>query len=337
MQRAIEGQKDDVYLCFIDYTKAFDRVRHDEIMKDKDLRIIKNIYWEHTAAMRVDGETSTNQKTKRGVRQGCVLSLDLFSLYSELIMRNIDGLRGHTGGHIINNLRYADDIVLIAENARDLQRLLDIVREKSKNRGLEINSKKTEITVVSRKETPPNINIYINDTKLQQRDQFKYLGALISSDGRNTSEISSRIAQSKTMFKRMKNIWTNPHMSIETRKRVLECYIEPILMYGCETWIISKQTRGRLEATEMWFLRRMMRIPWIAKKPNDTVLSETKTKRALINKMRKRQATFFGHIMRRERQEHLVTTGMFMGRRGRGRLREKMTHGLRLGLERALR
>ncbi|GFS20592.1 sphingomyelin phosphodiesterase [Elysia marginata] len=76
----------------------------------------------------------------------------------------------------------------------------------------------TEIIVVSRKETPPNINIYINDTKLQQRDQFKYLGALISSDGRDTTEISSRIAQSKTMFKRMKKIFTNPHMSIETRK-----------------------------------------------------------------------------------------------------------------------
>ncbi|GFR85388.1 hypothetical protein ElyMa_002440200 [Elysia marginata] len=64
------------------------------------------------------------------------------------------------------------------------------------------------------------------------------------------------------------------------------------------------------------------------KQTNDTVLSETKTKRALINKIRKRQATFFGHITRRERQEHLVTTGMFMGRRGRGRLREKTTDGL---------
>ncbi|GFS10149.1 hypothetical protein ElyMa_003054400 [Elysia marginata] len=68
------------------------------------------------------------------------------------------------------------------------------------------------------------------------------------------------------------------------------------------------------------------------KKKNDTVLSETKTKRALIviNRIRKRQATFFGHIMRRERQEHLVTTGMFMGRRGigRGRLHEKTTDRL---------
>ncbi|GFS13084.1 LINE-1 reverse transcriptase [Elysia marginata] len=105
IQKAIEVQK-DVYLCFIDYTKAFDRVRHDEIMKDltqikidgKDLRVIRNIYWEQTAAMRVEGETSAYQNLKRGVRQGCVLSPDLFSLYSQLIMRNIEGLRGiHIG------------------------------------------------------------------------------------------------------------------------------------------------------------------------------------------------------------------------------------------------
>ncbi|GFS21672.1 RNA-directed DNA polymerase from mobile element jockey-like [Elysia marginata] len=82
IQRAIEVQK-DVYLCLIDYTKAFDRVRHDEIMKDltqikidgKDLRVIKNIYWEKTAAMRVEGETSTYQKI-RGVQQGSLPTLE---------------------------------------------------------------------------------------------------------------------------------------------------------------------------------------------------------------------------------------------------------------------
>ncbi|GFR94562.1 RNA-directed DNA polymerase from mobile element jockey [Elysia marginata] len=133
------------------------------------------------------------------------------------------------------------------------------------------------------------------------------------------------------MFKRMKNILTNPHMSIKTRKRVLECYIEPMLMYGCESWIISKQTRGRLEATEIWFLRRMVRIPWTAKKPNDTVLSEIKTKRALINKIRKRQAICFGHIMRRERQEHLVTKCLWGGVVKEDYMRKRLT-GWRLGL-----
>ncbi|GFO26229.1 nitrilase homolog 1-like [Plakobranchus ocellatus] len=95
-------------------------------------------------------------------------------------------------------------------------------------------------------------------TRLKQKDQFKYLGSLISSDGRNNSEVASRIAQAKTNFQKMKTVLTNKNISIRTRRRALECYIEPILMYGCEAWTISKQTQKKLEATEMWFLRRML-------------------------------------------------------------------------------
>ena len=162
------------------------------------------------------------------------------------------------GGHNINNLRYADDTVLISENEKDLQQLLNIVESKSKEKGLELNSKKTEVIVISRKEEPPLFNITINGIKLKQRDHFKYMGALVSSDGRNNTEISARIAQAKMVFQKMKTVLTNSHISIQTRKRTLECYIEPILMYGCEAWTISKQAQKKLEAVEMWLLRRMM-------------------------------------------------------------------------------
>ncbi|GFO14917.1 mitogen-activated protein kinase kinase kinase 7 [Plakobranchus ocellatus] len=182
--------------------------------------------------------------------------------------------------------------------------------------------------VVSRKQELPIINIYIKGTRLKQKDQFKYLGSLISSDGRNNSEVASRIAQAKTNFQKMKTVLTNKNISIRTRRRALECYIEPILMYGCEAWTKSKQTQKKLEATEMWFLRRMLRISWTAKKTNDTVLEEAHTTRLLISKIRKRQATFFGHVMRREKLENLVTTGMLEGKRSRGKQREKLIEGL---------
>ena len=84
-ERATEIQR-DLYLCFIDYTKAFDKLRHEEIMSildslnidGKDLRIVRNIYWEQTAAMRIGNGLSAFQDITRGVRQGCVLSPDLF-------------------------------------------------------------------------------------------------------------------------------------------------------------------------------------------------------------------------------------------------------------------
>ncbi|GFO23909.1 endonuclease-reverse transcriptase [Plakobranchus ocellatus] len=115
-------------------------------------------------------------------------------------------------------------------------------------------------------------------------------------------------------------------------QRALQCYIEPVLTYGCEAWTISKQIQNKLEATEMWFLRRMLRIPWTAKKTNERVLNEANKRRSLVRTIRQCQATFLGHVMRRGKLEHLVITGKFEGKRSRGRQREKKwmdwPHGL---------
>ncbi|GFO48432.1 RNA-directed DNA polymerase from mobile element jockey [Plakobranchus ocellatus] len=91
----------------------------------------------------------------------------------------------------------------------------------------------------------------------------------------------------------MKTILTNKHISIETRKRALMCCIEPVLMYGCEAWTISKQIQNKLEATEMWFLRRMLRIPWTAKKTNEKVLNEANKRRSLVRNIRNVEPSFW--------------------------------------------
>ena len=82
-------------------------------------------------------------------------------------------------------LRYADDTVLIPENKEDLRQLLTIFEEESRKKGLQLNSKKIELMVISQSYSLPHINIFIKGNKLKQRGQFKYLGTLISSDGRN--------------------------------------------------------------------------------------------------------------------------------------------------------
>ena len=336
IERSLEVQK-DVYLCFIDYTKAFDRVKHCDLLNQlenlnldgKYLRIIKNLYWEQSAAMRVDNDLSTFEKIRRGVRQGCVLSPDLFSLYSEEIMRKLEDKPGISiGGRIFNNLRYADDTVLIAENEFDLQILLNIVETESRKRGLELNCKKTETMVISRKKDIPPCKITTNGAMLRQVNSFKYLGTSITENGKSDFEIKSRIGQAKSAFQKMRSVLCSKDLSIDTRKRVLQCYIEPILMYGCEAWTMNKTMTRKLEATEMWFLRRMMRISWTERKPNESVLIEANAKRTLVNKIRKRQATFLGHFMRAEALENLVTTGKLNGKRNRGRQREKMLDGL---------
>ncbi|GFR63281.1 endonuclease-reverse transcriptase [Elysia marginata] len=193
--------------------------------------------------------------------------------------------------------------------------------------GLELNSKKAEVIVISRR---PNLNadLFVDGTKLKQRDYFKYLGTIITQDGKNHKEIKARIAQAKTNFQKMKPLLTNNKITITTRGRALQCYIEPILRYGCEAWTITKEIQRKIEAAEMWFFRRMLRVPWTARKTNEEVLKETETTRSFINRIRRRQAKFVGHIMRREGLENLITTGRMEGKKSRGRQREKMLDGM---------
>ncbi|GFN89597.1 endonuclease-reverse transcriptase [Plakobranchus ocellatus] len=90
-------------------------------------------------------------------------------------------------------------------------------------------------------------------------------------------------------------------------------------MYGCEACTITKEIQKKIEAAEMWFFRRMLRVPWTARKTNEEVLKETESTRSLMSRIRRRQAKFVGHIMRREGLENLVTTGRMEGKKSRGR------------------
>ena len=85
------------------------------------------------------------------------------------------------------------------------------------------------------KNCTPACNIVMNGTVLKQVNKFNYLGSLITSDGRCINEIKRRMAQAKASFQNMKSILTNKRLSLGVRKRVLPCYIEPILLYGCES------------------------------------------------------------------------------------------------------
>ncbi|RUS80216.1 hypothetical protein EGW08_012012 [Elysia chlorotica] len=140
-EKYLEKHK-DIYVCFIDYAKAFDRVHHTKLIEclkgigidGKDIRIIRNLYWEQTSCIRIGEEVTDQTSIQRGVRQGCVMSPSLFNLYTEIIFRNINELPGmNISGQNINNIRYADDTALVAETPEQLQALLDKVNEESEN------------------------------------------------------------------------------------------------------------------------------------------------------------------------------------------------------------
>ena len=97
--------------------------------------------------------------------------------------------------------------------------------------------------------------------------------------------------------------------NIQTRKRVLKCYVWSVLTYGSECWTISKNMATRIEAAEMWFLRRMLRIQRVEKLSNEKVLEKVRTKRELLNNIMGRQLRFIGHVLREGGIEKRVAEG----------------------------
>ena len=155
-EKAREFQK-NLYFCFIDYAKAFDCVDHTKLWKilqemgipDHVTCLLRNLYAGQEATVRTRHGTTDCFQIRKGVHQGCILSPCLFNLHAEYIMRNAGLDEAQAGIKIarrnINNLRYADDITLMAESKEKLKSLLIKVKEESEKAGLKLTIQKSKI------------------------------------------------------------------------------------------------------------------------------------------------------------------------------------------------
>ena len=335
IEKMLEKDK-KIYICFIDYKKAFDRVYHEkliEALKDieidgKDLTLIKNLYWNQTASIKTEDGYSTSFPIKRGVRQGCVLSPSIFNVYTEKIFCKFNDMPGiKLCGEYFNNLRYADDTVLMAESETELQKLVDTVKKGSLEYGLEMNTKKTKTMVVRRNiKDGTKISIKVDGVTLEQVESYQYLGQLITEDGRCETEIRRRIGIARTNFLKMKDVLVTKSLSLLTRKKILHCYIMSTLMYAAETWVISKADWNRLEAFELWALRKMLKVSWKDKKTNEEVLKRANYKRNLKANIIKRRAKYLGHFLRRNGLQRQLLEATTEGARRKGRPRHTWIH-----------
>ena len=328
----------DLYMCFIDYEKAFDRVNHVKLiqclqhldMNGKDLKLIRNLYWNQKAFIRTDDGLSPEVQIKRGVRQGCVLSPCLFNLYTENIFREAECEKGvKIGGRTINNLRYADDTVLLAETKEDLQCILNEVNKVGKSYGMRMNAAKTKTMVITRKEATPQIKLDIDGAMIEQVQHFKYLGQTISDDGKCDAEITKRIEIARSAFNSLKGTLLSSNINLNTKKRIIKCYVWSTLLYGCETWTVTQVHINKLQAFEMWVYRKMKRISWMDKITNDEVLRRVGAKRYVISAIKSRKIAYFGHLVRRDNIQRVLLEGKIEGTRHRGRPRIEWTDNIR--------
>ena len=208
----------------------------------KYIKIIRNLYWDQTASVRIRNELSEGIRIQRGVRQGCVASPSLFNLYTEQIFRHIINMKSvNVGGTNYNNLRYAADTALLAGNEKELSELISKINEVGKQFGMKINIKKTKAMVVSKKPNSPKINIAIDGEQIEQVTSYMYLGSLITEEGRSEKEIKRRRMIARSTFTNMRTLLSCRGINLKT-------------------WTITKSLLFRLDAFEMWVYRRVLKI-----------------------------------------------------------------------------
>ena len=242
IKRAREFQK-NIYFCFIDYAKAFDCVDHKKLWKilkemgipDHLTCLLRNLYAGQEATVRTGHGTSDWFQIGKGGCQGCILSPGLFNLYAEYIMRNTGLDEAQAGIKIarrnINNLRYADDTTLMAES-EELKSLLMKVKAESEKVGLKLNIQKTKIMV-----SGPITSWQIDGETVTD---FIFGGSKITADGVCSHEIKRCLLLGGKAVTNLDSILKSRDNVFPTKVHVVKAMVFPVVMYGCESWMIEK-------------------------------------------------------------------------------------------------
>ena len=224
-------------------------------------------------------------------------------------------------GRNINNLRYADDTTLMAESEEELKSLLMKVKEESQKVGLKPNIQKTKIMA-----SGPITSWEIDGETVSD---IIFLGSKITADGACSHEIKRRLLLGRKVMTNLDSIFKSRDITLPTNVHLVKAMAFPIVMYGCESWIIKKAEHQRIDDFELWCWRRLLRVPWIARRSNQSILKEISPEYALEGLMLKLKLQYFGHLMRRT--DSLVKTvmlGKIEGGRRRGRQRKRWLDGI---------
>uniref|UniRef100_A0A4W2FTA9 RNA-directed DNA polymerase n=1 Tax=Bos indicus x Bos taurus TaxID=30522 RepID=A0A4W2FTA9_BOBOX len=332
MEKAREFQK-NIYFCFIDYAKAFDCVDHNKLWKilkemgipDHLICLLRNLYAGQEATVRTGHGTTDWFQIGKGVRQGCILLPCLFNLYAEYIMRNAGLEETQAGikiaGRNINNLRYADDTTLMAESEEELKSLLMKVKMESEKVGLKLNIQKTKIMASS-----PITSWKIDGETVSD---FIFLGSKITADGDCSHEIKRCLLLGRKVMTNLDSILKSRDITLPTKVRLVKAMVFPVVMYGCENWTVKKAERRRIDAFQLWCWRRLLRVPWTARRSNQSILKEISPGISLEGMMLKLKLQYFGYLMQRvDSLEKTLMLGGIGGRRRRGRQRMRWLDGI---------
>ena len=126
---------------------------------------------------------------------------------------------------------------------------------------------------------------------------FIFLGSKITADGDCGHEIKRRLLLGRTVMTNLYSIFKSRDITLPIKVRLVKAMVFPMVMYGCESWTVKKAERRRSDAFELWCWRRLLRVPWIARRSNQSILKEISPGCSLEGLMLKLKLQYFGHLM----------------------------------------
>ena len=213
---------------------------------------------------------------------------------------------------------------LMAESEEELKSLLMKVKEESENVGLKLNIQKTKIMA-----SGPITSWQIDGETMETVADFIFLGSKITLDGDCSHEIKRFLLLWRKVMTNLDSILKSRDITLPTKIYLVKAMLFPVVMYGCESWTIKKAEHRRIDAFGLWWLRRLLRVPWTARRSNQSTLKEISPGSSLEGLMLKLKLQYFSHLMRKSDSfEMTLMPGKIKGRRRRGWQRMRWLDGI---------
>ena len=267
LERA-EASKNPCFLVFLDWEKAFDRVRQDKLIEaltrigfpPKYIQMIKSIYNEPHFAVRINNNTSNWKRQTRGIRQGCPLSPYLFIILMTVMFNDIhhgqNFTRGTLPGINFTELLYADDTALITSNVNAMNRLIALIEQHADYYGLNFNYGKCVSMNFNTNHCPK----FMNGTKLETPTEAEYLGSTISDKHLTRKEVSGRISTCFATLQKMHFFWRKANCPAKFKLTVFDAVIRAKLVYGLDVMYLPQVIINRLNVLQLKGLRKILKL-----------------------------------------------------------------------------
>ena len=182
----------------------------------------------------------------------------------------------------------------MAESEEELENLLMKVKEESEKVGLKLNIQKTKIMA-----SGPITSWQIDGETVETVSDFIFLGSKITADGDCSHEIKRCLLLERKVMTNLDSIFKSRDITLPTKAHLVKAMVFPLVMYGCESWMVKKAERWRIDVFELWCWGKLLRVPWTARRSNQSSLKEISSGYLLEGLMLKLKLQYFGHLMQK--------------------------------------